>query len=384
LAVVEYDPFSPAVIADPYPWYQQLRDESPVHYIEPVGAWAVSRFIDVQHVLRDAATFSSAPMAAGMGPALQSLLSQMAQAGGIRWLLSSDPPDHTRLRRMVSRPFVPRVIATLEPRVAEIAERLVDDLVSAPTPDLVRDLAFPLPVIVIAELLGIPPERREDFKRWSNAVLEILTPAGPSPENLGASMEMYQYFVGMVEERAAQPTDDLISSILDPGLSVAEIVLLCVLLLIAGNETTTNLLGNFARDALGTVDDVDALPAAIEEVLRYDSPVQMLFRETTRRVQIGGVDLDQGATVVVLLGSANRDERAFDAPDELRVDRTPNEHVAFGNGIHFCLGAPLARLEARVALRTLLDRAPKLRLDGPPVATENAMLRGLLSAPVRL
>ncbi len=381
-AALDFDPFDPAVIADPYPSYARLRDEAPVHHVEARDAWMVSRYSGVQHVLRDTATFSSSAMAAGMGPALDTLVSQSAQAGGFRWLLSADPPDHTQLRRMVSKPFVPRLIATLEPRISEVAEQLVDDLVRSDAPDLVRDLAFPLPVIVIAELLGIPPERREDFKRWSNSVVDILTPTGPSIDALASSMEMYQFFLGMVEERAASPGDDLISALIDPSLTVGEIVLFCVLLLIAGNETTTNLLGNFARAAFGTTVDNASLPVTIEEVLRYDSPVQAIYRRTTQPTTLEGVEIPAGATVAVLLASANRDPRAFDAPDELRLDRTPNDHLAFGNGVHFCLGAPLARLEARIALRTLLDRAPNIRLAGPVVATENAMLRGLLSAPV--
>jgi cytochrome P450 len=274
------------------------------------------------------------------------------------------------------------VIAELESRIGEIAGELVDDLVKADAPDLVRDLAFPLPVIVIAELLGIPSERREDFKRWSNAIVDILTPTGPSIDALTSGMEMYQFFLGMVEERTKSPGDDLISALINPSLTVGEVVLFCVLLLIAGNETTTNLLGNFARSALGALDDPSQLPAAIEEVLRYDSPVQNVFRVTTKSVSLGGVDLPAGAHLSILLGSANRDETVFDAPAELRLDRSPNEHVAFGNGTHFCLGAPLARLEARVALATLIERAPGLRLAGPVVATENAMLRGLLAAPV--
>jgi cytochrome P450 len=382
VTLVDYDPFDPGVIADPYPWYAELRASSPVRFVEQHGVWAVSRYADVLHVLRDPATFSSAPMAAGMGPALDTLISQSAQSGGFRWLLSADPPDHTALRRMVSKPFVPRVIAELERRIDEIANDLVDELVKAEAPDLVRDLAFPLPVIVIAELLGIPPERREDFKRWSNAIVDILTPTGPSIDSLTAGMEMHQFFLGMVEERTASPGDDLISGLINPELTVGEIVLFCVLLLIAGNETTTNLLGNFARSALGHVRDAAALPAAIEEVLRYDSPVQMIYRVTTTPTTLAGVDLAKGSTVLVLLGSADRDETVFDRPEELRLDRSPNEHVAFGNGTHFCLGAPLARLEARVALRTLLDRAPNIHISGPLVATENAMLRGLLSVPV--
>jgi cytochrome P450 len=285
---------------------------------------------------------------------------------------------------MVSKPFVPRVIATLEKRIEEIAEQLVDDLIASPAPDLVRDLAFPLPVIVIAEVLGIPAERREDFKRWSNAIVEILTATGPSMDSLGSGMEMYQFFLETVQERTDNPGDDLISALISPSLTVGEVVLFCVLLLIAGNETTTNLLGSFARSAFGRIDDIDQLPTAIEEVLRYDSPVQTIYRVATKRVTIAGVDLPAGTHLSVLLGSANRDERVFDAPAELRLDRSPNEHVAFGNGVHFCLGAPLARLEARVALRTLLERAPGIHVAGPLVATENAMLRGLLKVPVAI
>jgi cytochrome P450 len=284
---------------------------------------------------------------------------------------------------MVSRPFVPRAIAQLESRIAEITEELVDELLSSASPDLIRGLALPLPVIVIAELLGIPPARRDDFKRWSNAVMEILTPTGETGDALTSSMEMYQFFFAKVEERTASPGDDLISLLIDPALTTPEIVMFCVLLLIAGNETTTNLLGSFGRAVFGHgAVAVDALPGAIEEVLRYDSPVQTVFRETTEPVELGGVELPAGATLSVLIGSANRDEQIFDGADELRLDRSPNEHLAFGAGVHFCLGAPLARLEARIALETLYRRAPNVSLTGELVQTENAMLRGLTSAPL--
>lgn len=381
-ATVEYDPYDPGVIANPYPLYARMREAGAVHHVED-RAWMVCRYADVQRVLRDTTTFSSAAMGKGMGPAIESIASQSAQMGGFRWLLSADPPDHTVLRRMVSKPFVPRVIATLEARVQEIADELVDNLVRSPAPDLVRDLAIPLPVIVIAEMLGIPPERRDDFRRWSKSIIDILSPTGPSMESLASTMEMYQYFLNLVEERTASPGDDLISGLVDPSLTVGEIVMFCILLLIAGNETTTNLLGNFAlTGALDAVTDAEQLPAAIEEVLRFESPVQAVYRMTTTAVNVGGVEIPAGETVAAVLGSANRDESVFEAPEELRLDRSPNEHLSFGSGVHFCLGAPLSRLEMRVALATLLDRAPGIHVSGPVVRTENAMLRGLESCPV--
>ena len=380
---MDFDLFDPEFLADPYPRYAELRALRAPYLMEKYNTWVASRYADVQHVLRDPETFSSGPMATGVGPAMNLATAEAARdRTSFRFLLSADPPAHTHLRRMVSRPFVPRKIAELEPRVRELATALVDDMLRADAPDLVRDLAFPLPVTVIAELLGIPPERRDQFREWSNAVMDLLTPTGQVADAMATSAEMYAYFMDTIGDRRKAPGSDLISGLLDPNLSDPEIVMFCILLLIAGNETTTNLLGNFARLALGHVQRPEDLPLAIEEVLRYESPVQLLYRITTRPTTLGGAEIDTGRPVVVLLGAANRDESVFDSPDEMRLDRSPNNHISFGNGIHFCLGAPLARLESRVTLETLMERAPSMKLAAAPVPTNSPMIRGLKACPV--
>ena len=385
MAPPELDLASPAFFADPYPTYRRLRDEAPCHQIAD-GTWALSRYDDVSRALRDHDTFSSSPMNAGGAP-------------GFRFLIGSDPPDHTQLRRLVNRPFHPAAIATMEPRIREICTELIDELLEAGArgeADLVEQLAYPLPVIVIAELLGIPSERRADFKRWSDAMIGGLDAAGDQSHRATAAMEMFAYFNEVIADRKDTPGDDLISLLVGGAepLSNQELLMFCMLLLVAGNETTTNLISNgamalFARpEAVARLREEPALlPGAIEEALRYDAPVQSLMRRVVREVEIGGVTLRPGARVVVLYGAANRDERHYDRAGDFVVDRYAGlrgvaDHVGFGAGIHYCLGAPLARLEARVAAEELFRRTRGMRPAGDGRRTASLLVRGLTSLPV--
>lgn len=398
-----YDPFAPEVAADPYPWYRALRDRAPVHYVEADNLYVVSRYDDVLSVLRQPRLFSSelgmgALMRGEASPRLARPRSGSIDVAALRVLIATDPPDHTTLRRIVSRPFTPRAIGELEPRVRDLAHSCVSELLAANDAgdaDLVRHVAEPLPVLVIAEMLGIPPERRNDFKRWSDDVVGVLSGNADLERGQASMLEMFEFFTQAATERQRAPRNDLISLLVtgseDGALSPTEIVVFCVLLLIAGNETTTNLLANWARAMFARPDlDValrhhrELIPSAVEETLRYDGPVQALFRETREATSLANVDLPAHARVLILFGSANRDERHFPNPDEFRLDREPRDHVGFGAGIHLCLGAALARLEARVAIETLYARATTIGPRAEPEMIDSFILRGARRVPVQL
>jgi cytochrome P450 len=316
---------------------------------------------------------------------------------GVPSLIASDGDRHTLLRAIVNRGFTPRQIADWEKRAREIVAGCMASLRSGRF-DVVRDLAIPLPVTVIAEMLGIEPERRHDFKRWSDVVIDNATGAGRAdpfgPAVLAAFAEMATYVVRIARRRQKQPADDLISQLVSigggEGLSPIELVQFVTLLLVAGNETTTNLIGNATGALLDHPEqlarvaaDPGLVPALIEETLRYDAPVQLVFREALADVEVGGVRIPAGATVVPLLGSANRDERRFPEPDRFDVMRNPQGHVGFGFGKHFCLGASLARLEAKVALEALVPELVRLRRGEARVArVDSFLVRGPSRLPL--
>jgi cytochrome P450 len=314
-------------------------------------------------------------------------------------LIASDPPVHGPMRSLVNRGFTPRRIAALEPRVREIARAALAAVEDKGELDLVQDYAIPLPVQVIAELLGVEPGRYEDFKRWSDVIIEASTGSatGVKPETmLGVFGELNEYVVSVIEARRAQPREDLISTLIraeagETAITPIELMMFTLLLLVAGNETTTNLLGNAMLallehpDQLARVQREPArIPALVEEALRFDSPVQALLRRATSDLDVAGAQIPQGATVLLLLGSANRDAEAFPDPDRFDVGRNPQGHLSFGVGIHFCLGASLARLEARVALEELLARFARLERTSAQVEhIDSFLLRGLHRLPLR-
>ncbi len=384
--MVAFDPAAPGFFADPYPTYAALRADDPVHFSAATGSWIISRYDDVVRVLRDYERFSSHAIGGG-------------GEGAYRFLIGTDPPDHTTLRRLVNRPFHPAAIAAREPRIRQICEGLVDELIAANDDgraDLIQQVGYPLPVIVIAELLGIPPERRDDFKRWSDAMLGGLSPDADRAAQATAMMEMFAYFNEVIEERRERPADDLISLLVNgpEPLTERELLMFCMLLLVAGNETTTNLISNLSLALFERPDlvarlasDRTLIPAAIEEALRYDAPVQCLFRNTTEDVELNGTVIPEGSRVVVLYASANRDGEHYSHADTFDVDRfdptrRPSDHVAFGSGIHLCLGAPLARLEGRVVTEVLLDRTRDLRQAGDGERIQNLLVRGMRNLPV--
>lgn len=407
-------PFSSEILPDPYPYYTWLREEDPVHYVEDLDFYVVTRYDDVHAVLKNPAVFSShAGMGLLMGSGAPGKLRDFMRArnpsgfgalgyealSAMRTLISSDPPDHTRLRRLVNKPFTPKAITSLAPRIRQICEELVDDLIRANEEgkaDLIEHFAVPLPVIVIAEMLGIPAQRRAEFKRWSDNVVGVLSGTVLDADKMAqSSVEMFMYFSTVLEERRQAPGEDLISLLIrnseeGDNLKTEEIIMFCVLLLIAGNETTTNLIANaalafFARPELWRElrTTPSLIPAAVEEVLRFDAPVQALFRATTSEVELHGKKLRAGAPVMVHFGAANRDPRHFPKPEAFHLDRNPTDHLAFGAGIHLCLGAPLARLEARIAGEVLLERTRKVEPNGEHARIDSFLLRGLNRLPVR-
>ena len=372
---------------DPFPHYKRMRERAPVLHDESSGSWHVFRYDDVQRVLSEHATFSSR-----MGGGDPSETGQLFAAS----LVTTDPPRHRQLRSLVTQAFTPKAVDGLAPRISTLTEELLDGIAAIGTADLVEELAYPLPVIVIAELMGIPAEDRDRFKKWSDVIVSQTRAGAESADHRTTNRDMTEYFLAMIEQRRRRPGSDLISNLLaaeieGEKLSVAELLGFCSLLLVAGNETTTNLIGNAVlcfTEVPGTIERLQAepslLPQAVEEVLRYRSPVQSMYRVTATETILGGLQIPAGAPLVAWIGSANRDERHFQRPDQFDIDRGPVRHLAFGHGIHFCLGAPLARLEARIALAAVLSRLPGLvvaaqtRLE----RVESTIIYGLKELPV--
>ncbi|MBV8775192.1 MAG: cytochrome P450, partial [Deltaproteobacteria bacterium] len=349
---------TPEVISDPYPAYRQLRDRSPFNYEDlpagsvpgiegPIRAWALMKYADVYGALRDHNSFSSAnnPL---VGKAFPPLV-----------LIFDDPPRHTRFRRLVNKAFTLRRIEALTPWIMGVATELLDEAGDCEV-DIVDRYTIPLPVKVIARLLGIPGEDYETFKRWCDAFLSLVSM--DSTERMRSIQEMVQYFGKIAADRRAHGAEDLITALVEAEgegekLEEWEVLGFCMLLLIAGNETTTNLIGNVlnivaTRPHLWRQlrSDRSLVEMVIEETLRYESPVQRIARTTTRDVEFSDVRIPKGDVVIVYFGAANRDPSEFPDPDEFRLDRDLRNHVAFGMGIHYCLGAPLARAEAKITL----------------------------------
>ena len=387
---------------DPYRMYRRLRDRDPVHQSRLLNGYVLTRYQDITSVLRDARYSADERKQANW----EKFRRQAIKQGVIEpnesmtfSMLRSDPPDHTRLRALVSRAFTPRTVEGLRGRVEAIVEEHLDAVADAGGMDVIAALAYPLPVIIIAEMLGIPREDQARFKHWSDEMVRgmgISTIDDQRASRRGAR-ELRAYLEGVASIRRREPREDLLSALLtaeDEGgrLSDDELYETCSLLLIAGHETTTNLIGNGMLALLQHPEQLDVLRReperiehAVEELLRYDSPVQATTRIVPEDIEFGDVTFKKGQQVALLLGAANRDPAQFPDPERLDVTRDDVKHVAFGHGIHFCLGAPLARLEAPVAFHAMIERFPQLRLaDGAtPQWKENLILRGLQQLPVR-
>jgi cytochrome P450 len=392
---MRYDPFASDIVDDPYPVYEWLRDEAPVHFAPKTRTFVLSRYDDVVRALGDTDLLSSDAMRGVLmgqptGKGEQRL--PRDTAGGS--LVSVDPPAHTELRRIVSRGFTPRRITAWDERIAEVVDELMGAAGDADDGfDVVAGLAAPLPVQVITELLGADPSQAPQFRTWADATTRMMSGSARDgdvdPAGLTAAMELVGYLTGHIEQRQGSPSDDLIGTLLkardDDVLSSAETVGFAGLLLFAGTETTTNLIGNAVwaldrhRDVLAAVTaDAGLLPAVIEETLRWESPVQYVFRRATRPFELHGVEVPCDAWVTLLIGAANRDPRRFGpAADRFDPTRAPSGHLAFGFGTHFCLGAALARSETHAALQAVLPLVAKAdRVDGGDELIDSMQFRG--------
>jgi cytochrome P450 len=386
---VDLNPYSHAFHDDPFPMYRDLRDNAPCYHNESLGFWALSRYDDVLAALHDPATYCSRH-----GITLE-------QDSSLPMLLTTDPPDHTDLRRLVSRAFTPRRVADLESDVRELARGFLDPLLAQGDGDVIAGYAARLPMDVIARMLGVPEADEESLRVWTNALLDRdegvpdVTPAG-----VDAAINLFKYFSGFVADRraaiaAGNAPDDLTTALCAAGddeLSDEQVVGFCFLLIIAGNETTTKLLANcllalqrFPSERAKIVNDPGRIPDAVEEILRYEGSTQLMARTLTRAVDLHGEHMPEGAKVLLLLGSANRDERVWVRPDDFDIDRASAvQHVGFGHGIHVCLGAALARLEMRVSLEEIFRRIPAYEIDEAGCTrVHSGNVRGWATMPIR-
>ena len=395
-----YNPFLPAFRDDPHPVYHRLRAEDPVHFSPTVGVWVLTRYADVMAALRDPRVSASARhwrdyerffFRKGEGGT-----SPMAQTYD-RWMLQMDPPDHTRIRGLFTKAFTPRVVQGMRERIQRLTDSMIGAFVGRGEADLMPALAFPLPIIVIAEMLGVPGEDHERIKHWSEALLPSLTPAlsadAARAVNVAAA-EFREYFREQARLRRAEPRDDLLSGMVaavEQGdrLNEDELIATCILLAFAGHATTVQLIANSVVQLLSNPDQLDRLrrdPAliesTIEEVLRWASPIQIVYRTTLEDVPLGGKTIPTNSMIFVSLAAANRDPEQFADADRFDVTRANNRHLAFGNHIHYCAGAPLARLEGQIAVETLLRRLPNLRIAGKVEREPSLVLRGIKTLPL--
>ena len=390
-----YNPLSSRTVQDPYPAYAALRDRDPVHRSRLMNAWVFTRHSDVDAILRDHRNFSNDPRKGELTRRQRLNL----PADDEFTMLFLDPPDHKRLRALVNKAFTPKAVNALEPHIRSLLADLLDNIDDPAGFDLMEAVAQPLPVIVIAEMLGVPPEDRAQFKVWSDQRARVLEPMISARERAlaeAANRSLDAYFRPIIKARRDATQGDIVSALAqaeDEGdrLTEREMLNMLRLLLVAGNETTTNLIGNGILALLRHPDQLQRLredrsliPSAVDELLRFDSPVQADFRRALANCEVNGFALRRRQNVVLLLGAANRDPDVFEDPDRLDIGRSEGSYLSFGRGIHHCIGAPLARLEGRIVLETLLERFSRIDLLGPrPRFRNSIVLRGLQSLPVR-
>ena len=373
---VAYNPISDSVRNNPYDKYAELRSKDPIHRMRLINAWVLTRYEDVDMVLRDHRRFSN----------------HDDEDREYRSMLFQDPPDHTRLRSLVSRAFTPRSVAELEPQIQHLVTELLDDIEGKDRFDLISDFAFPLPVTVIVEMLGVPAQDIDRFRDWSNDIALTVEPTLDDEQTRRMEesfQELLDYFEDIIERRLKEPQDDMITALLNveaegDRLSRGELLSTLTLLLVAGNETTRNFIGNGMLALLKHPDQLqrlrdnpDMLDSALDELLRYDSPVQMDQRMVYEDVDIQGHRIRAGQRVINAIGAANRDPEVFANPDKLDIGRREKSHLSFGRGIHYCLGSPLAMMEGRIAFSSLLDRFPSMSLVAEPEFREQIVLRGV-------
>jgi cytochrome P450 len=395
---------SPELLHDPFPYLRALREEDPVHWSDHHHGWLLTRYADTAAAFLDLRL--SSERLGSLLPASPSAEERAAFDLIYRllgnWMVFQDPPDHARLRRLARAAFTGRMVTRLRPAIEAIVDERIRALQSAQTCDFIRVFAYPLPATVIAKLLGVPPEDLERFRGWSEDIKPLVFGASgaPSarrdraPQGLRA---LERYFRDLLDRYQREPADNLLSALSraeeeDDVLTADEVIATCVLLLFAGHETTTNLLASSClyldrnpEERVRLARDPSLAASAVEELLRYDGPSKMMVRIAREDVEIGGRTVHAGQRLMLVQSAANRDPEQFPDPDRLDLSREPNEHLGFGVGIHYCLGAPLARLEAEIALAALAERLPSLRVTAEDVRWQPTMLsRGLESLPVRV
>lgn len=399
---IHFDPLSLEQLANPYPLYETLREESPVHYEPALDLWVVTRHEDVTRVALNTADFSSVGSIQSKStpppPEVQQVLDE--GIGEMLWMTSSDDPDHKRVRGMVNKVFTPRRVQELEPQIAHFVNTLIDEFIEEGTTDIIESFAWPLPLWGLAEILGIPRTDIAQLHEWSYHMLRLLQATDPLDDLIRYAehfVALQHYVLDALEERIERPRHDLMSALLearhdaDPPLSVPQTAWVPINLIVAGHVTVTRAIGNGLallfhhpelRERLEKASESE-MANAVEEILRYESPAQGLFRTALRDVDVGSVTIPEGSKVMIHFGSANRDPEVFEHPeifDPTRPDA--RHHVAFGKGIHFCVGAPLARTELRLSFRGLLDRLPNLRSGGPGTRDTIFFARGWSHLPV--
>jgi cytochrome P450 len=403
--LTDYSPTDPAVLANPYPYYAQLRHGPAARYVEIDDLWVVSRFEDVGEAIRNPATFSSKALWAlfgGMISAREGVRPNVREFAATqpRSLIAMDPPEHIPIRRLAAKMFTKRAVDGYAELIRSICEELVVDMLeqrSEGEADLVELYHHPLPIRVIAGILGIEADRREDFRRWSDILIHRLSGRGDSPQEKADLKLMMEYFNAIIQQRRLAPGDDLISLIINGNeeaggfLTDWDLFNFCALLLSAGNETTTNLLGNLFNafftfpDQVAKARELQDLSPMVEEILRWESTVQGIVRLTNEDVPVGGSVIPSDSIVLLQTGSANRDETRWEEPDRFDIGRPQLPHFGFGTGIHHCLGAALARLETDIATSVLLSRTTAIEPGvSPSQRTANIILRGFRSMPVTL
>jgi cytochrome P450 len=397
-AAPAFNPMSPDFLRNPYPTFHQLRSNAPI-FKTPLGFWLATRYDDVNAILKDR-RFGKGFEARTIERYGAKAFEEPIFASMKHWMLVQDPPNHTRLRGLVAKAFTPRTIESWRPRTERLVEELIDRIIDRRRMDFINDFAYPLPINVICDMLGIPPEDRVQFTRGAETAGRVLDPTPMSRQDLDVTNEGFQeqeaYFRDLFRRKRERPGDDLTSLLVqveDEGDRLSEVELAgnIYLLFAAGHETTVNLLGNGMFALLNNPDqwarlkaDPSLIPGAVEEMLRFDSSVQMTGRTAYEDLDIGGTELKAGETVICLLGAANRDPEEFEDPDAFRVDRPDVKPTSFGGGIHICLGAQLARMEGEVAFRALIKRMPDIHLDegAAPDWRQTFALRGLTELPV--
>ncbi|MFD4412835.1 cytochrome P450 [Streptomyces sp. NPDC058476] len=397
-----FDPWDPAFVADPYPAYEELRARGRVHYYEPTDQWLVPHHADVSALLRDrrlGRTYQHRFTHEDFGRTAPAPEHEPFHVLNDHGMLDLEPPDHTRIRRLVSKAFTPRTVEGLKPYVDRLAGELVAGLVEAGGGNLLTDVAEPLPVAVIAEMLGIPESDRAPLRPWSADICGMYE-LNPSEETAAkavrASVEFTAYLKELIEARRKEPGEDLISGLIaahDEGdrLTEQEMISTCVLLLNAGHEATVNATVNgwwalfrHPEQLAALRADHSLIPTAVEELMRYDTPLQLFERWVLDDIEVDGTTVPRGAEIALLFGSANHDPAVFDSPSDLDLSRKENPHISFSAGIHYCIGAPLARVELTASMTALLSHAPTLTLAEPPARKPNFVIRGLEGLRVEL